>query len=130
MKNVLDQPLGEAYQEWIFDPTGMSQSIYDNFSTRKKRIPQLAENSRAYEYHQSAVGAAGAIISTPADLARFGHALYTGQLVSEASLKDMTTDIGVNVGGDHYGLGMRLWDDHGITHQGHSGLLNGLSYDI
>lgn len=125
IEKILDQPLGEAYQEWIFEPSGMSQSIYDDFSTRKKRIPQLAENSRAYEYHQSAVGAAGAIISTPADLARFGHALYTGKLVSEASLKEMTTDIASKLGGDHYGLGMRLWDDHGITHQGHSGLLMG-----
>ncbi|MCB0617100.1 MAG: serine hydrolase, partial [Phaeodactylibacter sp.] len=38
---------------------------------------------------------------------------------------EMTQDIGASVGGDHYGLGMRLWDDHGILHMGHTGSLMG-----
>jgi len=103
----------------------MENTLYDDFSHRRKHIPGLAENRRAYEYHQSAVGAAGAIVSTPADMARFGHALYTGKLVSETSLVAMQQDIGAEKGGDHYGLGMRLWDDFGIRHIGHTGSLMG-----
>ncbi|MCB0552958.1 MAG: beta-lactamase family protein [Phaeodactylibacter sp.] len=122
---VLKKPLGEAYKEYIFEPLGLKQTIYDDFSTRKNHIDSLAENARAYEYHLSAVGAAGSIVSTPSDVARFGHALYSGQLVSEASLQEMEQDIGASVGGDHYGLGMRLWDDHGIQHMGHTGSLMG-----
>jgi len=125
IEKVLDQPLKDAYQEWIFDPAGMKDTEYDDYSTRRKHIKGLAENSRAYEYHQSAVGAAGAIISTPSDVARFGHALYNGDIVGESSLRDMTTDWGSAMGGDQYGLGMRIWDDHGILHMGHSGLLMG-----
>ena len=125
IEKVLEKPLGEAYKEYIFDPLGLKQTLYDDFSTRRNKIDSLAENDRAYEYHQSAVGAAGAIVSTPSDIARFGHALYTGKLVSDTSLQEMIKDIGKTVGGDHYGLGMRLWDDNGILHMGHTGALMG-----
>lgn len=125
IEQVLDQPLAEAYQDWIFAPAGMVQSEYDDYSTRKKRVEYLAANSRSYDYHQSAVGAAGAMISTPADMARFGFALYNGQLVNETSLEEMSANYGTLVGGDNYGLGMRLWDDHGIIHLGHTGSLMG-----
>lgn len=37
----------------------------------------------------------------------------------------MIRDIGNSVGGDHYGLGMRLWDNNGIIHMGHTGALMG-----
>ncbi len=122
---VLKKPLGEAYKEYIFDPLGLEHTIYDDFSNRNNRIEGLAENARAYEYHLSAVGAAGAIVSTPSDMARFGNALYSGKLVTEASLQEMMQDIGAAYGGSHYGLGMRLWDDNGIQHMGHTGLLMG-----
>lgn len=123
--HVIKQPLADVFQEYIFAPAGLNQTSYDDFSTRQNRIDSLAENNRAYEYHQSAVGAAGAIISTPADMARFGQALFSGKLISQAALEAMQTDIGFTKGGDHYGLGMRIWDDYGIRHQGHTGLLMG-----
>ncbi|NBC09492.1 MAG: serine hydrolase [Bacteroidetes bacterium] len=124
-EKLTGKPLGDAYRSYIFGPVGMENTLYDDFSTRRKPIEGLAENRRAYEYHQSAVGAAGAVISTPSDMARFGRALYNGELVSEASLKEMQKDIGAEKGGDHYGLGMRLWDDFGIKHIGHTGALMG-----
>jgi D-alanyl-D-alanine carboxypeptidase len=122
---VLEMPLNEAYKEYIFDPLGLEDTFHDDFSNRSNRIPGLAENARAYEYHLSAVGAAGSIVSTPSDLARFGHALYSGKLLSDASLQAMIQDIGGVHGGSHYGLGMRMWDTHGIPHLGHTGLLMG-----
>ena len=124
-EKLTGNPLGDAYRSYIFDTAGMENTLYDDFSTRRKPIEGLAENRRAYEYHQSAVGAAGAVISTPSDMARFGRALYNGKLVSEASLEEMQKDIGAEKGGDHYGLGMRLWDDFGIKHIGHTGALMG-----
>jgi len=124
-EKLTGKPLGDAYRSYIFDTAGMENTLYDDFSTRRKPIEGLAENRRAYEYHQSAVGAAGAVISTPSDMARFGRALYNGKLVSEASLEEMQKDIGAEKGGDHYGLGMRLWDDFGIKHIGHTGALMG-----
>ena len=124
-ETVLEKPLDEIFQEYIFAPAGLNQTIYDDFSDRRHRIDSLADNGRAYEYHLSAVGASGAIVATPSDMARFGHALYTGELVSEQSLELMSEDIGFAKGGDHYGLGMRIWDDHGVRHLGHTGSLMG-----
>ncbi|MCB0560067.1 MAG: serine hydrolase [Lewinellaceae bacterium] len=115
--------LSEAFEQWIFAPLGLEQTLYDDFSNRIAHIAGLAENERAYEYHLSSVGAAGAIVSTPGDVAKFGLALYGGQFLSPASLQQMTTDYGFAVGGDHYGLGTRLWDDYGIIHHGHTGAL-------
>lgn len=122
---VLEKPLKDAFREYIFTPAGLNQTIYDDFSDRRHRIDSLADNGRAYEYHLSAVGAAGAIVATPADVARFGHALFKGKLVSAQSLELMQQDLGYEQGGDHYGLGMRMWDDHGIKHFGHTGALMG-----
>ncbi len=122
-EEVTGRPLSEVFQQWIFEPLGLENTLYDDFSNRIAHIPGLAENERAYEYHLSAVGAAGAIVSTPADVARFGRAVYGGSFLSPASLSQMTTDYGFAVGGDHYGLGTRLWDDHGIVHHGHTGAL-------
>lgn len=122
-EEVTGQSLSEAFQQWIFEPLGLENTLYDDFSNRTIQIDGLAENERAYAYHLSAVGAAGAIVSTPADVARFGQAVYGGQFLTSASLEQMTTDYGFAVGGDHYGLGTRLWDDHGIVHHGHTGAL-------
>ncbi len=122
---VLEKPLSEAFREYIFAPAGLNQTLYDDFSDRRHRIDSLADNGRGYEYHLSAVGAAGAIVATPGDIARFGHALFTGKLVSDKGLEEMQKDLGYEKGGDHYGLGMRIWDDHGIRHIGHTGALMG-----
>ncbi|MCB9265251.1 MAG: serine hydrolase [Lewinellaceae bacterium] len=122
-EKVTGLSLSEAFGQWIFEPLGLEETLYDDFSNRIVPIPNLAENERSYEYHLSAVGAAGAIVSTPGDVARFGLAVYGGHFLSAASLEEMTTDYGFAVGGDHYGLGTRLWDDHGIIHHGHTGAL-------
>lgn len=123
VEEVAQMPLAQAFEQYIFGPLGLENTIYDDFSDIGHPIPDLARNARSYEYHLSAVGAAGAIVATPSDIARFGRAVYGGGFLSTASIDAMTTDYGYAVGGDHYGLGTRLWDDHNIIHHGHSGAL-------
>ena len=123
VEEVAQMPLAQAFEQYIFAPLGLENTIYDDFSDIGHPIPNLARNARSYEYHLSAVGAAGAIVATPSDIARFGRAVYGGGFLSAASIDAMTTDYGYAVGGDHYGLGTRLWDDHNIIHHGHSGAL-------
>jgi CubicO group peptidase (beta-lactamase class C family) len=115
--------LAEAYQQWVFTPLNLEQTLFDDFSNLSNKIDSLAANPRSYEYHLSAVAAAGAIVSTPRDVAKFGAALYGGQWLQASSLQEMTTDYGFAVGGQHYGLGTRLWDDSGYVHHGHTGSL-------
>jgi CubicO group peptidase (beta-lactamase class C family) len=120
---ILQKPLSEIFDEWIFQPLSLEKTLYDDFSHSLNRIDSLAPNTSAYAYRQSVVGAAGAIVSTPSDVARFGKALYGGQFVSPALVQQMTQDLGSAAGGDRYGLGTRLWNDLGIYHYGHTGAL-------
>ncbi len=65
-------------------------------------------------------GAAGAMVSTPTDLARWARALYGGHVLQPSSLDLMT---GFN--GHDYGLGTRRVDMGGRTAWGHGGSLDG-----
>ena len=71
---------------------------------------------------ETAEHAAGAMVSTAADLARFGRALAGGRLVAPATLTQMTTPL--PFGGRHagYGLGLEVSQpDYATTVWGHGG---------
>ena len=125
IEKVTQMPLAEAYKKWIFDPLKLENTFYDISSTSSKPIKGLAKNGRSYEYHLTAVGAAGAIISTPTDIAKFGKKLYDGELLESASMKAMLKDYGSAFGDTQIGLGTRMWTDFGIFHYGHTGSLMG-----
>lgn len=124
-EKILQKPLADIYNEWIFKPLNLQQTFYDTFSDRDHKLKYLVENSRSYEYHLSCVGAAGSIVSTPSDIVKFGRALYEGNFIQPEYLQEMCTDIGSTVGGDKYGLGTRIWHDSGVYHFGHTGALQG-----
>lgn len=67
------------------------------------------------------------MISTAADLARFGQALFDGTLLSTASLTAMTEFQPVDIGGyDYsYGLGLMRLEINGVEYFAHSGGLFG-----
>lgn len=123
IESVTQKSLGEAFNSWIFSPLGLEHTFYDDFSSSSKKIPGLAENSRSYEYHLSAVGTAGAIVSTPTDVAKFGAAIYQGNFLEAFTKKEMIKDYTTHLGGDEYGLGTRMWEDFDIYHIGHTGTL-------
>lgn len=122
-ESILQAPLGEIFSSWIFEPLGLENTVYDDFSLYNNRIENLAESERAYDYHLSAAGAAGAIVSTPSDVAKFGKALYGGDFVQPENVEKMLENIGATFGGSNYGLGTRIWNDLGIYHYGHTGSL-------
>lgn len=67
------------------------------------------------EIHPSIPAGAGAIVSTPNDLAMFIQALFDGKIVSNESLGLMKTMR------DGYGLGMETFTYNGKTFYGHTG---------
>jgi D-alanyl-D-alanine carboxypeptidase len=67
------------------------------------------------ETHPSLLFSAGAIVSTPADLATFIQALFNGKLVSKESLDQMKTLR------DGEGLGLVTFEFAGKTFYGHTG---------
>lgn len=123
IESVTQKSLAESFESWIFSPLGLDDTFYDDYSTNKNKIQGLAENRRSYEYHLSAVGTAGAIVSTPADVARFGAFVYDGSFLPEYIKKEMVVDYTTHLGGDEYGLGTRMWMDFDIYHIGHTGTL-------
>lgn len=68
----------------------------------------------------SSVWTAGAMVSTPSDLARWADALFRGRVLEEESLEEM-----VRFNSDDYGLGVQLERISGHLSWGHSGLLRG-----
>jgi len=75
----------------------------------------------------TAVGPAGAYVSTAADVARWGHALYSGQVLDQATLASMV-DISATQPYKPkwvYGLGMEETAINGQLAWGHRGQLDG-----
>ena len=115
--------IAEAFDQMLFDPMGLEQSLYDDFSGQGTTIPDLAFNARSYEYHLSSACAAGAAAATPSDVARFGWKLYGGRYLPQDLTSQLDVNLGARVGGQNYGLGTRIWFAGGIRHYGHTGSL-------
>ena len=71
-------------------------------------------------------GAAGALVSTAADLVAFGDALFRGRLLDDASLATMTSPGPHHSRTSNYGLGLEIQRrDYRTTTWGHGGFLPG-----
>ena len=123
VERILGVSFREAVARYLTGPMGLANAFHDDASTENDRIPGLAENTSSYRYHLSAVGAAGSMVSTPAEVARFGRLVYGGRFLGPASVSDMIQNFGGAVGGQAYGLGTRLWTRSGIPYHGHTGSL-------
>ncbi len=71
----------------------------------------------------------GSIIAQPADVARFTRLLWTGQIISSASLDTMMqcTNVAFGQGCDGYGYGTMRYQFYGKTSYGHAGDVNGFT---
>ncbi len=122
---------GRYVEEEIFEPLGMTNSHYDRQSSV---IPRRA---RGYDHdggkpintitvETSLAYAAGALMSSAGDLARFTTALRKGELL-EASTRDLAwTAVPLPDGSSaEYGLGFNVSRSLGETVIWHSGSING-----
>jgi D-alanyl-D-alanine carboxypeptidase len=84
------------------------------------------ETGRPWPAQETAEGAAGAIVSTAADLAVFGGALFRGRLLAPQSLQQMLTEGPHHPRNSNYGLGVEISrPDYRTTVWGHGGALPG-----
>ncbi|WP_018685226.1 serine hydrolase domain-containing protein [Actinokineospora enzanensis] len=72
-------------------------------------------------YSPTMAGAAGAMVSTPQDTARFYRALLSGELLDQAQLRDMLTTVRVDEHHGGYGLGIYYVDTPCGRVWGHAG---------
>jgi D-alanyl-D-alanine carboxypeptidase len=110
----------EALEKRITSKIGLTNTYYGKSTTIRRN------ESRSYKYADSTWkkeketdlsihSGAGSIVSTPGDLVVFIQQLFTGNLISQASLDSMKTMI------DGYGMGMFPYDFNSTKGYGHNG---------
>jgi D-alanyl-D-alanine carboxypeptidase len=136
--NVIEKVSGKSYWEFlderIFKPLGMTAT---RSSEPKAIIPNRAAG---YEWHDNKLEnrpplaenayAAGSIVSTVRDLAKWDAALYTGKLLKKSSLDQAWTASRVGGGATapfNYGFGWFVDTYHGHRVIAHSGGTPGFS---
>lgn len=129
--HILEKVTGTTYADLlrknIFDKFGMDDSGIDaNGPLIERRaagyVPSPQGPANAAYIHMSVPHAAGALYSTPADLLRYQRALFSGKLLSPASLAKMTTVVR-----DDYALGVAVKKAGGRTRIEHSGGIDGFN---
>jgi D-alanyl-D-alanine carboxypeptidase len=124
------QSYGDALRTRLFEPLDLDMRLALS-GDDSPRLVRCYQGSPLVDYtdaHDPSYGwAAGAIVSTPTDLARWIVALYGGELLSSASLESMTTPNGATTADqEDFGLGTFIEnDDMEHTLVGHTGGIGG-----
>ncbi|HEY5338238.1 MAG TPA: serine hydrolase domain-containing protein [Rhizomicrobium sp.] len=134
---IIEKVSGETYkaylQHHILDPLHMT----DTYTTAEEaRLPNMAIGyrhvsdrlERAPMIHADWGGAAGFLISTQNDLAKWDAALRGGKVVSLADYRQMATAVMTTKNGSaDYGLGLFVDSRYGQPRIGHTGGSNGFT---
>ena len=120
---LIEKLAGKPYQEVLKERITANISLKDTYPAMGP-VASAKNESYSYRYlrnweqqpetHPSLLFGSGNIVSTPADLAKFIHALFGGKLISQASLNQMLAK-------DGYGMGMETYTFAGKTFYGHTG---------
>ena len=133
IEKVSGQPYADFLAERIFTPLGMQDTAYEGRERSARR--------RVEGYHRGLFGgfkpapaismsvpyAAGALVSTVDDLARWDAAVSAGKLLKPASWQRAFTPCHAANGPCDYGLGWSIGSLLGHVTQGHSGGIPGFS---
>lgn len=97
------------------------------FATDMLPVPEEVAINETYASNPQFEWTGGGLIFTAIDLARFGHNLFGGTLVSNDSLAAMLDGVSApRLGkGATYGLGVITWKDGDKSYHGHSGWFPG-----
>jgi D-alanyl-D-alanine carboxypeptidase len=121
LERLTGEPYGEALEERISSKIGLKDTYVatGNIDVNKNEaltyINTGSDWKQGPETHPSILFGAGAIVSTPNDMAKFVQALFDAKLISQESLNQMKTIR------DGDGLGMEPFTFAGKTFYGHTG---------
>ena len=131
---IIERVSGQSYAEFIerdvFTPLGMTNSYYGGHQIIPRRVSGYQGRSGQYRnadyLSMTQPHAAGSLLSTIDDLARWDAALYTGQLLTRKSFEKMTTRFRLNDGETtDYGYGFLLSTLRGHPVVEHAGGIHG-----
>jgi D-alanyl-D-alanine carboxypeptidase len=131
------QALGTVFRERFFTPLGLTATYFQGdgpppaSSARGYKATQAGnvaiDDGSSYRPTQSegtVIWAAGGIVASAPDMARWARALYGGEVISADSLAQMTNFVfRPEKQGGYYGLGTRQRLFSGIAMEGHTGTL-------
>ncbi len=131
VEKVSGQTYGEFLSRRILKPLGLSHTAYEP----DPGTPACARGHMSFWLGapeivplegKGWVAAAGALFSTPADLAAWDLALVGGKVLKPGSFKLMTTPRRLNDGTlSNYGCGLAIGERGGVAFLSHSGAVNG-----
>jgi CubicO group peptidase (beta-lactamase class C family) len=124
LEKIYKKPFSKILEEKITNPLGLKNTCFGgktNVRNGECHSYNFLNNSWEFvpEFDMSQALGAGAIISTPTDLVKFSHALFSGKLISENSLTKMKTIK------DHLGMGLAQMPFYDKTGFGHTGGIDG-----
>jgi D-alanyl-D-alanine carboxypeptidase len=131
LEKVTGRPYADLVAETIFRPLGMVNTRYGsdapiipNRVAGYQRTPKGAVNARFVSMTQPF--AAGALVSTVDDLAKWHAALDVGRILSPESRRRMWTPVRLPDGRDtRYGFGWMIWSREGNRVVEHGGSIHG-----
>lgn len=125
LEDVLGKPYSKLISEKIVSLLGLNNTyVGDSINLNHNEAYSYTYVNgweRKDETHMSIPLGAGALVSTPADLNAFIHALFTGKLISKESLDKMKTI------SDGYGMGIFPVPFHNKNGYGHNGGIDGFT---
>lgn len=129
IEDITNDSYAEQLQKRIVKPLKLAHTYYGNgVDPQKNEAFSFRWNSGKWqqmpETNMSIPGGAGAIVSTPDDLIRFIRALFSGKLVSQASLDHMTT---IESG---LGMGVMKVPFYNSSAYGHNGGIDGFQSSL
>lgn len=135
IEEVANQPVAQYLRQQFFGPLGLTQTFAGSDETitgdfAHQWIPAYQSEPAAdlsfipRMGHLSLAWTAGYIVSTPTDMAKWSHALYTGQVLNAASMQAMLK-MNQWSDGTYYGLGVMAVPYYTRTFVGHAGSILG-----
>ncbi|MFH2142836.1 MAG: serine hydrolase [Bacteroidota bacterium] len=133
IENVTGYDLYTAYNNYIFTPLNLNNI----FSGAWETIPSSYNFAHGWYFNQytwqwsdyslssynsffSLASSAGYLVTTAEDLAKYAQAIFTGQIISQTSINEMT-----DFNSNNYGLGCTQAVKAGKTVWGHNGCIQG-----
>lgn len=133
---IIERVSGKSYEEFmrleIFEPLGLVDTQYGGLQIVPRRASGYERVGGRY-YNALPISmthpyAAGALLSTVDDLARWNAALFGGELLGEESLRAMTTAATLEDGSvTEYGYGLYVRERDGLRVISHSGGIHGFA---
>jgi D-alanyl-D-alanine carboxypeptidase len=138
IEQVLRQPIADVFDERLFEPLGMADTVYpgDSAAIADPHLRGVTVQGQpdgqpvdATDWNPSFGSTAGEVVSTVDDLARWAHALFTGEGVLDADMQQLRRDSILtapppNTAEAGYGIG---WGERADGWWGHSGTIPGFT---